>query len=248
MNTNLTTIRKIQDTGTIERSIELPDYLVRYYAWAYVWPFAVWFFDHQPIINAILFGNYRKIMNHTVRLMQPANAGKTLQIAAVYGKLTPRLAQEIDELYLIDVAPVQLRAAARKLEEVGKNAHLAQMNAEHLTYEDNSFDTALMFLLLHELPPEARQSSLRHTLRLLRRGGRFVVAEYGEYGKQHLFHRFAPIRWMLTIAEPFLDDFWKENLTEVLGQCAASVGKDIVLEEHVDILEGFYRVVSYRVL
>ena len=41
----------------------IPKYLARYYWWAYLWSVGVWFFDHQPIINAILFGQYRKLMN-----------------------------------------------------------------------------------------------------------------------------------------------------------------------------------------
>jgi hypothetical protein len=110
----------------------LPDYLVRHYAWAYVWPPAVWFFDHQPIINAILFGQYRRIMDETMRLMEPERTGRTLQIAAVYGELTPRLAQKIEDLHLIDVAQVQLRAARRKLAAIGRRAHLAPMNCESL--------------------------------------------------------------------------------------------------------------------
>jgi hypothetical protein len=40
-------------------------------------------FDHQPIINSILFGNYRRIMRNTLRMMDPKSAGRTLQIAAV---------------------------------------------------------------------------------------------------------------------------------------------------------------------
>lgn len=225
----------------------LPDYLVRYYRWAYLWPASVWFFDHQPIINAILFGNYRKIMRHTLRLMDPAAAGKTLQIAAVYGELTPTLAKQIEELHLVDAAPVQLRAAHRKLEAVGKSAHMAQMDAERLTYRDDTFDTALLFLLLHELPSHARRNSLRHAVRVLKPGGRLVIAEYGELGRRHWFHRFAPMRWILTKAEPFLGGFWSENLSEVLEQCAAAHGKRVALEEQVDIFGGFYRVMRYRV-
>ena len=33
------------------RQAELPDYLLRHYGWAYIWPPAVWFFEHQPIID-----------------------------------------------------------------------------------------------------------------------------------------------------------------------------------------------------
>lgn len=225
----------------------LPDYLVRYYRWAYLWPSAVWFFDHQPIINAILFGNYRKIMNATRRLMDASTAGKTLQIAAVYGELTPTLAREIDELHLAEIAPVQLAAAERKLSAKGLGAHLAQMNAERLHYEADSFDTALMFLLLHELPANARWNSLCEALRVLRRGGHFVIAEYGENRGRHFLHRFPPMRWILTKAEPFLGAFWNESLADTLGRCAAEVGKGVELEEQVDIFGGFYRVMRFRV-
>jgi len=225
----------------------LPDYLVRHYNWAYVWPISVWFFDHQPIINAILFGNYRKIMNQTLRMMRLDDAGRTLQIAAVYGELTPKMAKRIDDLHVIDAAGVQLRATARKLDAIDRSAHLARMHAEKLTYANDSFDTSLMFLLLHELPPESRRSSLAEAIRVTRPGGRFVVAEYGEFRKQHFLHRFAPMRWILTKAEPFLGGFWKEDLVEVLGECAAAAGKTVEVEEKVDIFGGFYRVISFRV-
>lgn len=135
---------------------QMPDYLVRHYNWAYLWPVSVWFFDHQPIINAILFGNYRRIMDETLRLLDPPRAGRTLQIAGVYGELTPKLASHIEDLHMIDVAPVQLKAAQRKVAAIGRSVQLERMNAETLRYGDASFDTALMFLLLHELPADAR--------------------------------------------------------------------------------------------
>ena len=225
----------------------LPDYLVRHYDWAYLWPASVWFFDHQPIINAILFGQYRKVMDETLRLLDPPHAGRTLQIAGVYGELTPKLASHIDDLHMIDVAPVQLQAAQRKLADIGRSAQLERMNSERLRYGDASFDTALMFLLLHELPADARRRSLREAIRVVRPGGTFVIAEYGESRKRHLFHRFAPMRWILTWAEPFLGGFWSEDLNDVLWACARDVGRTIVLDEQVDIFGGFYRVMKYRV-
>lgn len=229
------------------RKVELPDYLRRYYAWAYVWPFSVWFFDHQPIINAILFGNYKKIMRHTMRMMDLPSAGKTIQIAGVYGELTPTLALGVEDLHVIDAAPIQLQAARRKLGEVGRTACLRLMRAEELHYPDGSFDTALMFLLLHELPAKARRESLAEALRVLRPGGRFVIAEYGECRNRHFFHRFWPMRWILTKAEPFLDGFWNESLTGVLKECGESVDRHVELEEEVKVFGGFYRVARYRV-
>lgn len=226
----------------------LPDYLERHYAWAYVWPFSVWFFDHQPIINAILFGNYRRIMRNTMRLMDLPNAGKTLQVAGVYGELTPTLAAGLQEpVHLIDAAPIQLEAARRKVEAIGKSVHLARMFAEDLHYESGTFDTVLVFLLLHEMPPKARREALREAVRVAKPGGRVVIAEYGENKGRHFFHRFAPMRAVLTWAEPFLGGFWSESLSHTLAECGAMVGRKVELDEQVDVFGGFYRVCRYRV-
>ena len=225
----------------------LPDYLERHYAWAYVWPFSVWFFDHQPIINAILFGNYRRIMRETMGLMDLPNAGRTLQVAGVYGELTPTLAHGLAELHLIDAAPIQLEAARRKLAAIGRSAHLARMHAEDLRYESGTFDTVLMFLLLHEMPPQARRDALREAVRVLRPGGRLVIAEYGENRGWHFFHRFAPMRAILTWAEPFLGGFWSENLAQTLTECGAMAGRKVQLDRQVDVFGGFYRVARFCV-
>jgi len=228
--------------------VGLPDYLERHYAWAYVWPFSVWFFDHQPIINAILFGNYRRIMRHTMRFMDLPRAGRTLQVAGVYGELTPTLAEGLSEdLHLIDAAPIQLEAARRKLDAIGKGGHLARMHAESLHYDSGTFDTVLMFLLLHEMPPKARREALREAARVLKPGGRLVIAEYGENKGRHFFHRFAPMRRILTWAEPFLGGFWSESLSQTLAECGAMVGRKVELDQQVDVFGGFYRVARYRV-
>ena len=228
-------------------AVELPDYLVDHYDWAYLWPVSVWFFDHQPVISATLFGNYRRIMDETIRLMKPETAGRTLQVAAVYGVLTPTIAKSIDELHVVDIANVQLRATRRKLEAIGRHATLARMRAESLQYDDAAFDTTLVFFLLHELPTLARHAALTEAIRVTRPGGQIMFAEYGEHGTTHWLHRFRPFHALITWAEPFLSGFWKEDLTQVLQKCAASVGRGIELEEGVEIFGGFYRVRRYRV-
>lgn len=232
-------------------ALALPDYLVKYYWWAYLWRPAVWFFDHQPIINAIVFGQYRKLTETTVRLLHPQQAGSTLMIASAYGNVITRSAKALakNPLTVIDIAPIQLERAQAKLEKLGLdgNVTLTRMNAESLAYPGNHFDTAFMFLLLHELPVPSRRKALIEALRVVRPGGSLVLAEYGGFSKTHPFHRLALLRWIFGRAEPFLPSLWHTDLDTLLNECAQITGKRVVCEDKVWLFGGFYRVWRYRV-
>lgn len=229
----------------------LPDYLLRHYWWAYVWPPAVWFFDHQPIINLIVFGQYRKLVAGALNAMTPEADGANLLIGSAYGCFVPELAAQLGEqsLDVVDVAPIQLRQAETKLgtPQAGRRITLSRMNAEHLTYEDDSYDRALMFLLLHELPDAARTRALEEAVRVIRPGGELVMSEYGAITPSHPFHRIAPMRWGLGVAEPFLPSLWRTDLDQLVDECASACGKRAVCESTTLIFGGFYRSVRYRI-
>ncbi|PIV32403.1 MAG: class I SAM-dependent methyltransferase [Lysobacterales bacterium CG02_land_8_20_14_3_00_62_12] len=231
--------------------LPLPDYLVKHYWWAYLWRPAVWFFDHQVIINAIVFGQYRKLTNETLRLLQPHSAGSTLLIASAYGNMITKLAGALagKPLTVCDVAPIQLEHVHAKLVAAGldQRVQLDLMNAESLDYGRDQFDTAFMFLLLHELPPAPRRRALDEMLRVLKPGGSLVLAEYGADAHRHWFHRVRLLRWIFGSAEPFLPSLWKEDIDALVAASAAVHGKHVVAQEKVSIFRGFYRVWRYRV-
>jgi len=176
----------------------LPDYLVRHYWWAYLWRVSVWFFDHQPIINAILFGQYGRLMRRTLSALDNAPNDSVLQLTCVYGSLTSNILQHISPhcLHLTDVAPVQLRLAVQKTP--CKACLLpTRMNAECLGYKSNSFTTVILFFLLHELPAEARSRTLTEVFRVLAPGGRLMIVEYASLPSQHFLYRFFLSRYLL---------------------------------------------------
>ena len=224
-----------------------PDYLARHYWWAYLWDKSAWFFDHQPIINAILFGQYQKLMDTTLDELEHCDKKSVLQLTCVYGKLTPTLLKKVEPnaLHITDVAPVQLKLAASKSN--GNPLLSTRMNAESLGYKDNSFSTTVLFFLLHELPEQAREHALSEAIRTIEDGGTLLVTEYGELPTSHFLYWFWPCRWITTKLEPFLNGFWHENLTEKLEQHAQKNGKQISLVSHHSIFSGFYRVNRYQI-
>ena len=225
----------------------VPVYLARYYWWAYLWPKAVWFFDHQFIINAILFGQYNKLMCATPERLKQAPVERVLQLTCVYGSLTPNLIRYIGPavLHLTDVATVQLRLAQAKV--TGRHGLCAtRMNAEQLGYRSDSFSTIVLFFLLHEMPPEARRHTLSECMRILKPGGSLIITEYGELPTRHWLYRIAPVRRIITWLEPFLDSFWHEDIRLLLHELAQPMGKDVEIISQRCIFASFYRVTEFR--
>jgi len=226
----------------------VPYYLARHYWWAYLWKRSVWFFDHQPIINAILFGQYRRLMQATLeRLPQPL-AGRVLQLTCVYGSLTPTLLSRLQgaRLHITDAAAVQLSLAASKVKP-GQQLLATRMNAEQLAYRADSFNTVVLFFLLHEMPDSARLHTLAECMRVIAPGGVLLITEYAPLPVHHFLYRIAPFRWLLTWLEPFLAGFWHMDVASVLNTQGNAVAKHVELESDIRLFNGFYRVSRYKV-
>lgn len=224
-----------------------PEYLAHYYWWAYLAPIGVWFFSHHLIINAILFGQYRRLLGALMQHLRAAPCGRMLQLACAYGNLTPALAGLTDELHLTDVASIQLKIAGEGLAQQQRGALMTRMNAESLAYASSSFDTMVIFFLLHELPPAARQRALSEAVRVLKPGGRLLIAEYGVNRNRHPLHRITPLRRIIERLEPFLHDFQLEDLPAQLQSCAAEQGKALQQAGETQLFGGYYRVLIFHV-
>lgn len=226
-----------------------PIYLVRHYWWAYLSPRFVRFFDHPFIINAILFGHYRKLMNATLSRLAQAPLESVLQLTCVYGSLTPNLLRHLKPgvLHITDVAQIQLDLAKTKTVS-GAKLLATRMNAEALGYKANSFSTIVLFFLLHEMPHSARRNTLSEAMRTLRPGGSLIVTEYGVLPTQHWLYRFWGTRRVLTGLEPFLEGFWHEDIEGLLQAVAAPYDKRVELVSHDTFFASFYRVTEFRVV
>jgi ubiquinone/menaquinone biosynthesis C-methylase UbiE len=227
----------------------VPEYLARHYWWAYLWDWGIWFFDHQPVINAILFRQYDSLLKKTLARIETRPDSRLLQLTCVYGKLTPSLlANTRNEVHLCDIATGQLQLARRKTLHFSDRCQLARMNAECLAYCNDSFDQVIVFFLFHEMPSDARHRTYAEIARVVRPGGSVLITEYTETPRQHLLYRFPPFRWLLGHLEPFLPGFWHENVTEKLSGALGLNGKTLEGEPAVEsCFSDFYRIMRFNI-
>jgi len=226
----------------------VPWYLARYYWWAYLWDKSIWFFDHQPIINAILFGNYRKLQAMTLPHVTSNPAHRVLQLTCVYGELTGKLLECLPQgMFITDACTTQLELAQRKTADSSHALHCIRLNAESLAFADNSFDQIIVFFLFHEMPHDARSRCIAEIARTLRPGGSLILTEYAPLPEHHLLYRLPPTRWIISRLEPFLPDFWRHDIQASFNEALQQHGKSNKNETHVDCFSSFYRVTSFTI-
>ncbi|OGC81256.1 hypothetical protein A2943_03070 [Candidatus Adlerbacteria bacterium RIFCSPLOWO2_01_FULL_51_16] len=196
-----------------------PDYLKKYYWWAYVDPRALRFWDRPWLTNLILCGYYRRLSNEVIEEFEGDLSGCTLQISVPYGNFTPRLAACVTRsggtLDLIDVVQAQLKNVSCKIAAADAEvARFIQMDSSALIFSPGVYDRAILYFLLHEQPQDVREKTVAEALRVLKPGGTLVVLDYG---KPSLWH---PLRYLLLpllgTIEPFAVALWNRELWELL--------------------------------
>lgn len=193
---------------------EVPLYLSETYWWAYVHPRAIHVFERQWLVNAILWGQFGRLRDLALDALELDTPGRTLQVACVYGNLTAKLQKRAapgSSLDVVDVLPLQLANLARKL-PADSGVNLIRCDASAMEFASASYDRALLFFLLHEMPEDVRKATIAHTLRVVKPGGRVVIVDY--HRPSRLNPLFVPMAGILHALEPFAHDLWRREITD----------------------------------
>lgn len=82
----------------------------------------------------------------------------------------------VDDLTLTEPDPHMTKQLRKRVEESSRRAEVVEAPAEHLPFEDDSFDTVVVTLVLCTVPDQA--AALREIGRVLKPDGRFLFLEH----------------------------------------------------------------------
>ena len=190
----------------------IPRYLEQVYWWAYVHPNAVTVFEREWLVSAILFGRYGQLRDAALAELGDTVQGSTLQVACVYGNLTPKLRQRLApdaRLDVVDILPIQLTNLGKKLPP-DKRMALLQGDSSSLACPDASYDQVLLFFLLHEQPEAVRRSTLAEAMRVVKPGGKVVIVDYHRPSRWHVMGPL--MRLVFRKLEPYAIDLWNHEV------------------------------------
>ena len=196
----------------------IPRYLEAVYWWAYVHPRAVNLFEREWLVNAILFGNYARLRDHALKQLGQTIHGRTLQVACVYGNLTPRLLARLApdaSLEVVDILPIQLQNLGAKL-PADDRVTLTQSDSSAMPLADASVDQVLLFFLLHEQPEDVRRGTLAEAMRVVKPGGKIVIVDYHRPSAWHPLRLL--MRQVFHKLEPFAMDLWNHEIQSFLAE------------------------------
>lgn len=102
-------------------------------------------------------------------------SGDVLEIAIGTARNLPFYPPDV-RLTGVELSPAMLEVARKKTKETGREADLRLGDAEALDFEAESFDTVICTYSLCTIPDDG--AAVREAKRVLRPGGKFVLAEH----------------------------------------------------------------------
>ncbi|MBI2036012.1 class I SAM-dependent methyltransferase [Candidatus Microgenomates bacterium] len=167
--------------------------------------------------------NFRQIILQEIKKIKPK---KVLQLGCVQGLFSLPIAQALfgyGELTVVDVSPNALEITKNKVAG-WDNVISKQINAEDTGFPKESFDTVILYFLLHEVSKEAKTNIIHEACRVLKKDGTLFLADYHKAKKSVIT---SVLEKFINMIEPYSGELMRMDLVKALFKNGVRVKKQL---------------------
>jgi ubiquinone/menaquinone biosynthesis C-methylase UbiE len=136
-------------------------------------------FRLNDVVSRVAFGGRRRAVYRRIVELSGAEPGdRVLDVGSSYGYLVKMLAKTVGETGHVTGADPSEAAIAHASRHAPPNADFTIATAQDLGLPGASFDVVTSTLALHHVPARQRAAAFEEMFRVLRPGGRLLVADF----------------------------------------------------------------------
>lgn len=172
------------------------------------------FYDPLMRFLALGIGGERRLRQRTIELANLESGDYVLDVGCGTGTLAIMMAPLVGttgQVMGVDLSPRMIDIARQKV--ALPQLKFLQQNSENLPFPEAHFDKVTATYMLHEMPRDARQNTLREIFRVLKPGGHFVVVDIH---RPQGFLRYAVFRLLMLLENATAWDLLEQGLINAL--------------------------------
>lgn len=163
--------------------------------------------DDERIASMLSMGSHKKIVADVVK--EISTNSSVLQIGCTFGRQIEAVAEKIGaygKYVIADVDPAQIERCRSK--SIYQKIDFQVYDAA--TPFNEKYDTVIVYMLLHELPPTTKSKVINNALDCVEEGGKVIFVDYHQPSKWNVL-RFL-IKPFNRLYQPFAESMWTTNI------------------------------------
>lgn len=172
-----------------------------------------------------LLGYGKKERVKVINLLELKAGDKLLDVGCGTGTLLTLAKERYSDTDMIgiDIDPKVLGIARKKTQKANLKIEYMEASSAKLPFRDESFNVVVSSLVFHHLPTDIKIQTIKEIYRVLKRNGRFLLADFGKK-EGIILYVFDSITKLLNLPESkTLQDNLKGNIPNFLNDAGFKV-------------------------